>query len=287
MSAVVPFYCSWCGAAVAPADDALERWTLLCSACLARAPEQPYLRAKLREGLRRRGAGDEPPVGIPLSTRPPAVRGGLPDAAVEPAAPGAVPARLGLLPPPQEPDALEAWYLNRAPYDRGPLAGATWQGELDRAVLWLDALPFSGRIVELGAAIGFWTVLLASRGEVSAYDAREDRLERARRRLVAHGLTAHLHPRAIDAAPEGAPAGFVVLPFVLSQLAPDPRRRQVAAARDWLAPGGRLAVIDLAPPALDPSTLDQALGEMLGGEFVERRVELLGRHLVVIDALAR
>ena len=64
-----------------------------------------------------------------------------------------MPARLGLLPPPQNPDELEAWYLNRAPYDRGPLGGATWQGELDRAVLWLDALPYEGRIVELGAGI--------------------------------------------------------------------------------------------------------------------------------------
>lgn len=200
---------------------------------------------------------------------------------------GAVSSRLGLLPPPVEPDALEAWYLNRAPYDRGPLAGATWQGEIDRAVLWLDALPFAGRIVELGAAIGFWTVLLASRGEVSAYDAREDRLTRARQRLLAHGMTAHLHPRALHEGAEGAPAGLLFLPFVLSQLGAEPRARQVEVAHGWLAKDGRLAIVDLAPPNLDPSTLDQAASEMLGARFDRIRTEPLGRHLIVIDALAR
>ena len=200
---------------------------------------------------------------------------------------GAVPARLGLLPPPRDPDALESWYLNRSPYDRGPVSGATWQGEVDRAVLWLDALPFHGRIVELGAGIGFWTVLLASRGDTSAYDDREHCLERARRRLIAHGLTAHLHPRAIDAAPEGAPAGLVLLPFVLSQRDGVSRARIVEAAHDWLATGGRVAVIDLAPPNLDPSTLDRAASELLGPHFVEIRSEATGRHLVLIDAIAR
>jgi len=237
--------------------------------------------------MRRRANNEAAPIGIPL----PAQR----SAAAEPAAVlsattgavGAVPARLGLLPPPRDPDALEAWYLNRAPYDRGPVSGATWQGEVDRAVLWLDALPFDGRIVELGAGIGFWTVLLASRGDTSSYDERENCLERARRRLIAHGLTAHLHPRAIDAAPEGAPAGLVLIPFALSQLDVTARARLVEAAHDWLATGGRIAVIDLAPPNLDPSTLDQAASELLGAHFGEIRSEATGRHLVLIDAIAR
>ena len=236
--------------------------------------------------MRRRGEGGTPPVGIPVAVATPprapsseAPQSGDPD--------GAVPARLGLLPPPEEPDALEAWYLNRAPYDRGPLAGATWQGELDRAVLWLDTLPFGGRIVELGAGIGFWTVLLASRGEVSAYDAREDRLTRARQRLLAHGMKAHLHPRALLEGAEGAPAGLLLLPFLLSQLATEPRARQVEVAHSWLEKGGRLAIIDLAPPNLDPATLEQATSEMLGAKFSGIRSEPLGRHLILIDALAR
>ena len=61
----------------------------------------------------------------------------------------------------------------------------------------------------------------------------------------------------------------------------------VEAAHAWLAPGGRLAVIDLAPPNLDPALLEQATGEMLGARFAERRAEALGRHLVLIEAVAR
>jgi hypothetical protein len=130
-------------------------------------------------------------------------------------------------------------------------------------------------------------VLLASRGDVSAYDAREDRLTRARQRLLAHGLKAHLHPRNLLEGPEGEPAGLVLLPFLLSQLAAEPRAQQVEVAHSWLAKGGRLALIDLAPPNLDPSTLEQATSEMLGGRFTEIASEPLGRHLILISALAK
>jgi hypothetical protein len=139
----------------------------------------------------------------------------------------------------------------------------------------------------MAATMSRWRFKINSRGDTSAYDAREDRLERARRRLIAHGLTAHLHPRAIDAGPEGAPAGLVVVPFVLSQLAAEPRSRMIDVAHAWLAPGGRIAVIDLAPPNFDPATLEQAAGEMLGSRFTDRRAEVLGRHLVLIEATAR
>jgi hypothetical protein len=61
----------------------------------------------------------------------------------------------------------------------------------------------------------------------------------------------------------------------------------IDVAHAWLAPGGRIAVIDLAPPNFDPATLEQAAGEMLGARFTDRRAEVLGRHLVLIEATAR
>jgi hypothetical protein len=61
----------------------------------------------------------------------------------------------------------------------------------------------------------------------------------------------------------------------------------VEVAHSWLAKGGRLALIDLAPPNLDPSTLEQATSEMLGGRFMEIEPEPLGRHLILISALAK
>jgi len=46
-------------------------------------------------------------------------------------------------------------------------------------------------------------------------------------------------------------------------------------------------MIDLAPPNLDPSTLEQATSEMLGGRFTGIVSEPLGRHLILISALAQ
>jgi hypothetical protein len=79
----------------------------------------------------------------------------------------------------------------------------------------------------------------------------------------------------------------VLLPFLLSQLAAEPRAQQVEVAHSWLVKEGRLALIDLAPPNLDPSTLEQATSEMLGGRFTAIASEPLGRHLILISALAK
>ena len=46
-------------------------------------------------------------------------------------------------------------------------------------------------------------------------------------------------------------------------------------------------MIDLAPPSLDPSTLEQATSEMLGARFSSIESEPLGRHLILISALAK
>ena len=67
-----------------------------------------------------------------------------------------------------------------------PIHDAAWNAELDAAGRWLDGLPSDGEIVELAAGTGWWSPLLASKGELSLYDARRAPLERARERLVAH-----------------------------------------------------------------------------------------------------
>ena len=85
------------------------------------------------------------------------------------------------------------WYLRRGAYAHGPIDDLAWQMELDSATLWLDALPLAGEIVELAAGTGWWSPLLAGKGELWCYDAVPETLDVARRRLVAHGLRAHLH----------------------------------------------------------------------------------------------
>src|SRR5436853_499154 len=88
--------------------------------------------------------------------------------------------------------------------------GQSWTArspdELDAAGRWLDDLPIAGRIVELAAGTGWWSPLLASKGELWMYDAAEAPLARARERLVAHRLRAHLHVRDAWEEPDGEPA---------------------------------------------------------------------------------
>ena len=138
------------------------------------------------------------------------------------------------------------WYLRRGRYERGPIHDAAWNAELDAAGRWLDALPIRGEIVELAAGTGWWSPLLASKGELSLYDANAAPLERARERLVAHGLRAHLHVRDAWAEPDRQ-VDAVFAGFWLSHV---PRARLGAFLRSsarWLKPGGRFAFIDSLP----------------------------------------
>ena len=138
------------------------------------------------------------------------------------------------------------WYLRRGRYARGAIHDAAWNAELDAAGRWLDALPWHGDIVELAAGTGWWSPLLASRGELSLYDASSAALDRARQRLVAHELRAHLHVRDAWAAPDRAVDGL----FMGFWLGHVPRERLddfLALSRTWLKPGGRFAAIDSLP----------------------------------------
>ena len=143
------------------------------------------------------------------------------------------------------------FYLRRGRYRRGVIDDMAWQMELDQATAWLDDVPFSGRLVELASGTGWWSPLLAGKGELWCYDAAAAPLELARRRLVAHHLLAHLHQRDAWAPPEPPPAGGLFTGFWLSHV---PRHRLadfLRLARAWLAPGGTYAFID---SRLDPAS---------------------------------
>jgi demethylmenaquinone methyltransferase/2-methoxy-6-polyprenyl-1,4-benzoquinol methylase len=121
-----------------------------------------------------------------------------------------------------------------------------WQADLDEATQWLDRLPLSGEIVELAAGTGWWSPLLAQKGQLWLYDASEEPLERARDRLVAHRLQAHIHVRDAWEEPDRQVDG-VFSGFWLSHV---PRARLsafLALARRWLRPGGTFAFIDSRP----------------------------------------
>jgi len=236
------FDCLWCGRphTVRGPDD-LEGWAQLCPECLGKAGDNGFLRARLKTAIDERAraaAGSTVDVSEP----------GTPTTATSPADAPASPAVLdpvaALLPYYSARAAeYDDWYMRRGRYARGPVHDAAWDAELDAAGRWLDGLPVRGEIVDLAAGTGWWSTLLATKGDLSLYDANEGPLDRARERLVAHGLRAHLHVRDAWAEPDRQ-VDAVFTGFWLSHV---PRARLVeflAVVRRWLKPGGRFVLID-------------------------------------------
>ncbi len=216
------FECLWCGRAwTVRSPDDLEGFAQLCPDCLGKAGENEFLRFRLRAALEERSGH-----------RPTAASDDL-IAYYEARAP-----------------EYDEWYLRRGRYDRGPIDNMTWQAELDAAGLWLDALPIRGEIVELAAGTGWWSPLLAGKGELSAYDAVPATLDRARDRLVAHGLRAHIHVRDAWAEPDRE-VDALFAGFWLSHVPRERLSEFLALARRWLRPGGLLAFVDSLP---DPAS---------------------------------
>jgi demethylmenaquinone methyltransferase/2-methoxy-6-polyprenyl-1,4-benzoquinol methylase len=221
------FACLWCGTAHAcRGPDDLEGWAQLCPDCVGKAGDNGFLRFRLHQALteRAKGGGGERPAEAPAVSAPEADADLI--AYYEARAP-----------------EYDDWYLRRGRYARGPIHDAAWNAELDLAGRWLDGLPIRGEIVELAAGTGWWSPLLASKGELSLYDAAAAPLDRARERLLAHGLRAHLHVRDAWAEPDRA-VDAVFAGFWLSHV---PRERLDGFLRlvgRWLKPGGTFAFID-------------------------------------------
>jgi SAM-dependent methyltransferase len=279
------FDCLWCGqphTVRQPTD--LEGFALLCPDCIGRAQENPFLRFRLKAALSERARAAAPAVpgrpgpGADAPALP--VRPGLgAQASVVPGRPGSGPETAGgsaAAGADTPGDAIaggdemiayyearageyDDWYLRRGRYSRGPLSDLAWQLDLDAATTWLDALPFRGEIVELAAGTGWWSPLLAQKGDLSIYDAAEAPLDRARDRLLAHRLKAHIHLRDAWDEPDREVDGLFT-GFWLSHV---PRARLDAflrLAHRWLRPGGLYAFIDSRPDP-DSGAVDQPCGD--------------------------
>jgi len=267
------FDCLWCGRSwtVREPDD-LEGYARLCPDCLGKAGDNPFLRFRLRSALEARAAASGPPSDIgsdaaPSPTPPTA------DADTDTADLGQAMIDYYTARAPEYDD----WYLRRGRYERGPIHDAAWSAELDGAGTWLDRLPIGGRIVEIAAGTGWWSPLMASKGELWLYDAAQAPLERARERLLAHRLRAHIHVRDAWAPPEGVPADALFAGFWLSHVARNRTAEFLELARRWLRPGGRLAMIDSLP---DPHS-GAADHPAPTGDLVVRRLDD-GREFTIL-----
>ncbi len=257
MPFLATFSCLWCGTTYETrSTDDLEGWAQLCPTCVGKAGDNQFLRFRLRQALSERSAATRGEGLAPVAATAVAetsvaeAPGRATEQPTESAAPGAPDLDQAMV------DYYEArapeyddWYLRRGRYARGAIHDAAWNAELDSAGRWLDALPWSGEIVDLAAGTGWWAPLLASRGELSLYDTSPAALDRARERLVAHDLRAHLHVRDGWAEPDRQIDGLF-MGFWLSHVPPGRLPDFLALSRRWLKPGGRIAFIDsLADPA--------------------------------------
>ena len=222
------FDCLWCGRphTVREGSD-LEGWAQLCPDCVGRAGDNGFLRARLRSALAERSAGAGAEAEVARS------------ALVQVADPDTEMLAYYAARAPE----YDEWYLRRGRYSHGAIQDQAWQMELDTATTWLDGLPISGRIVELAAGTGWWSPLLAQKGELWLSDALEAPLDRARERLVAHGLRAHLHVRDAWAEPDQT-ADALFTGFWLSHVPRERLAEFLRLARSWLRAGGLYAFID-------------------------------------------
>ena len=221
------FDCLWCGTSyVARGPDDIEGWAQLCPDCIAKAGDNGFLRFRLRDAITERGRA-----AVPAGVGPTAANVGDDElvAYYEARAP-----------------EYDDWYLRRGRYERGPIHDAAWNAELDAAGRWLDGLPISGQIVELAAGTGWWSPLLAGKGELSIYDMAEAPLDRARDRLLAHGLRAHIHTRDAWAEPDRK-VDALFAGFWLSHVERDRLGAFLGLVRRWLRDGGTFAFIDSLP----------------------------------------
>lgn len=201
-------------------------------------------------------------------------------------------------PPRAAPAFPDDWFLRRGPFERGPVHDTAWAAELDVVTRWLDAQPLRGRILEPAAGVGFFSPLLAERGELHATDVDGPALDVARRRLVAHRLRAHLHvsdPWARP-SPDDLPFEALVASFLLGRVRGAGIDPAAASLRSRLRPGGRLAVIDLRPdPAGGPPPgiawsyhdLDVLEASLARAGFADVELALTGRFFVTVAAGAR
>ena len=287
------FACLWCGRphTVRSPDD-IEGFAQLCPDCIGRAGENSFLRFRLKTALAERAAAgrttDRPAATVGevgpsrVSTPPNSPHLGRPPDTAAVAAPPARDLHDEMIEyySARAPE-YDDFYLRRGPYAHGPIDDMAWQVDLDAAGQWLDALPIRGEIVELAAGTGWWSPLLASKGELSLYDAAEAPLSIARDRLLAHNLRAHLHVRDAWAEPDRR-VDALFLGFWLSHVPSARLAEFLALARRWLKPGGTFAFIDSRlDPASSAANQPAPPGDPSGGPEVARRRLADGREFRV------
>jgi demethylmenaquinone methyltransferase/2-methoxy-6-polyprenyl-1,4-benzoquinol methylase len=144
----------------------------------------------------------------------------------------------------------DEWALRQGRYDRGPEANATWFTEMaqvaDALQDFLGERPI-GNALEIAAGTGLWTQRIApSVQRLTALDAAPETLAINRERLGS--LAERIHYITADIfdwlPPSDERFNVIFLGFWLSHVPPERFDAFWAKVRDWLAPGGRVFLVD-------------------------------------------
>ena len=167
------------------------------------------------------------------------------------------PRRAATLPAPAPTTFPDDWFLRRGEFaPRRPARHGVGgrAGRRDALARRPAARPAGSR--SRARASGFFSPLVAGKGELHVSDPDGAALDRARDRLLAHRLRAHLHvadPWVVPARPGEPGADAVLAAFLLGRVRGAGLDTATASLLARLRPGGRLASIELLPdPAGGP-----------------------------------
>ena len=226
------FACLWCGTAhTTRGPDDLEGWAQLCPDCVGKAGDNGFLRFRLHQAIAERGAAARGDATARSGRR----GGGGPRPRSRPRdgrlLRGAC-ARVRRLVPAPRPVLARADPRRRLGCRTGR-----------RRTLARRAAASTARSSNWPPGPGGGRHCSPSKGEASLYDANDAPLARARDRLLAHGLRAHLHVRDAWAEPDRA-VDALFTGFWLSHVTAERLPAFLALVHRWLKPGGLFAFID-------------------------------------------
>jgi trans-aconitate methyltransferase len=175
---------------------------------------------------------------------------------------------------------FEDCYYRRGLHDMGPEFNERWFREIADLEAAVQALPVTGRVLELACGTGLWTRFLASRADrLVAVDSSEEMIRLNRERVNDSRVT-YVRDDLFEWRP-GAGQVFeaIFIGFFLSHVPPDRLGRLWERLGSWLAPDGVVAFCDDRDGPDRPYSGDTVAD---GPSFAHRRQLSGGRSYTIV-----
>jgi SAM-dependent methyltransferase len=179
----------------------------------------------------------------------------------------------------------EDLYFRRGRHDLGHEGNARYRREAARMEAALVAFGASGDVLELACGTGLWTRFLVETADrLTAVDAAPTMIELNRGRYGAPHVTYLQADIFAWEPPQGERYDAIVFGFFLSHVPPERFPMFWDRLRAWLAPGGRVFLMDDAAGPGRPHSGDVVTD---GPEFAHRRTLDDGRRFTIVKRFFR